>query len=133
MMGESIAQPSVGRPLVSVSGARYVGCAGTMMVGPSISDTSRIAELIDRVPHRNAQLGQSRPSAIIARAQRSVRPHHAVERVFCKNSPKIDWYRREDIGGGINTEEQIGLMHGFNSSGTFRCQVQLVGHSGQVR
>ena len=56
MMGESIAQPSIGRPLVSVSGPRYVSCAGTTAAGPSISDTSRIAELIDRVPHRNAQL-----------------------------------------------------------------------------
>jgi hypothetical protein len=30
MMGESIAQPSIGRPLISVSGAPYIGCAGMM-------------------------------------------------------------------------------------------------------
>src|SRR5215471_167178 len=32
-----------------VSGAPYVGCASTMAAGPSISDTNRIAEQIDRV------------------------------------------------------------------------------------
>jgi hypothetical protein len=43
-----------------VSGARYVGCVGTMAARPSISDTSRIAELID--PYRRGARGSDCPT-----------------------------------------------------------------------
>ena len=93
MMGESIAQPSIGRPLVSVSGPRYVSCAGTTAAGPSISDTSRIAELIDRVPHGNARLGLV-PSTRHYRTCATVcLPSSCRGTVFCKNWLKMYWYR----------------------------------------
>ena len=96
-------------------GARYVGCAGTMAAGQSITDTSRIAELIDRVPHGNARLGLSRSPAIIARAQRSVSlimPRNGLLQELAQDG----LVSGEKIGGGINSEGQIELMHGFNGS-----------------
>ena len=90
---------------VSVSGALYVGCAGMLAAGPSISDTSRIAELIDRVSDRNAQLGcpVHRP---LSRGRNGLFVLTMPRNGLRKNSLKMDWYRREEIGGGTNNEGQ---------------------------
>ena len=84
-------------------GARYVGCAGTMAAGQSITDTSRIAELIDRVPHGNARLGLSRPPAIIAGAHglfALTMPRNGLLQELAQDG----LVSGEKSGGGINAE-----------------------------
>ena len=77
-------------------GARYVGCAGTMAAGQSITDTSRIAELIDRVPH-----GPDCPVHLpLSRVRTVCLPSPCRGTVFCKSWLKMDWYRGRKSAAG---------------------------------
>ena len=127
MMGESIAQPFIGRPLVSVSGALL-----RRLRGHDDGMTEHQRHEQDRRANRPCtaweRAARTVPSTCHYRARATVcLPSSCLGTAFCKNWLKMDRYRRKRIGGVTNIRGQIELMHGFNSSGFFRGQVPLVG------